>query len=98
MMGVRGQSRTEIAQKELAHGYQWNSEGHPDAIPREQVKVKSKDRRAKTECQSREEWSPRPQPWSDGNLDRDNARTSQPAGHCRVEEQAPVEQGAEVED
>ena len=26
--GVRGQSRTEIAQKEPAHGYQWSGEGH----------------------------------------------------------------------
>ena len=48
--GVRGQSRTEIAQKEPAHGYQWNREGHQCATPREQAKVISKDRRAKTEC------------------------------------------------
>ena len=49
---MRGQSRTSIAQKEPAHGYQWNREGHPYAIPREQAQVESKDRRAKTEYQT----------------------------------------------
>ena len=92
---MRGQSRTEIAQKVPAHGYQWNREGHPDAIPREQAQVKSKDRRAKTECQNREEWGHHApnrrvmETWKE-----DRAKTSQPAGHCRVEEQAPVEQGS----
>ena len=57
MMGVRGQSRTEIAQKEPAHGYQWNGEGHPFVNRREQAQVKLKDRRAKTECHIREEWA-----------------------------------------
>ena len=42
--------RTEIAQKELAHNYLWNREGHPYAILREQAQTKLKDRRTKTEC------------------------------------------------
>ena len=52
---MRGQSRTEIAQKELDHGYQWSREGHPCATPQEQAQVKSEGRRAKIECQHREE-------------------------------------------
>ena len=38
MMGVRGELRTEIAQKEPAHGYQWNREGYPFVTQREQAK------------------------------------------------------------
>ena len=87
--GVRGQSKTEIAQKEPAHGYQWNREGHPCAIPREQAQAKLKDRRAKTECQIRDEWghhAPNRRVMETSSKDR--ARTSHLAGRCRVEKQA----------
>ena len=91
---MRGQSRTEIAQKEPAHGHQWNREGHPCATPREQAQVKSEDRRAKTECQNREEWGHHvPNRRVMEKWKEDRARTSQPAVHCRVEEEALVEQG-----
>ena len=90
---MRGWSRTEIAQKEPAHGYQWSSEGH---TPQEQAQVKSEGRKAKTECQNREEWGHHVpnrkgmEKWQEGR-----ARTSQPEVHCR-EEQALVEEEAEV--
>ena len=85
---MRGQSRTEIAQKEPAHGFQWNREGHPDAIPREQAQVKSKNGKAKTECQNREEWghhAPNRRVMETSSKGR--ARTRQLVGRCRVEEQ-----------
>ena len=90
--GERGQSRTEVAHKEPAHGCQWSREGHPDAAQREQAKPKY--RRAKTEYQNREEWgyhAPNYREMESWNEDR--AKTSQPAGRCRVEEQVLEEQG-----
>ena len=60
--------------------------------------MKSKDRRAKTECHNREEWGHHaPQPQRDAWTE-DRAKTSQLAGRRRVEEQAPGEQGAEEGD
>ena len=81
-----------IAQKEPAPGDQWNGEGHPDAIPPGQAQVKSKGRRAKTECQNREEWGHHApnlrvmETWTE-----DRAKTSQAAG-----EEAPVETGTDT--
>ena len=60
--------------------------------------MKSEDRRAKAECQNREEWvyhasnHREMETWKE-----DCAKTSQLEVRCRVEEQAPVEQGAEGE-
>ena len=96
---MRGQSRTEIAQKEPAHGFQWNGEGHPYAIPREQAQVKLEDRRAQTECQIREERGHHaPNHGVMETSSKDCARTSHLAGRCRVEKQAPVEQVSEEGD
>ena len=65
---------------------------------REQAQVKSKDRRAKTECQNRKEWGHHvPNHRVMGTSTEDRARSSHTAVHCQVEEQALVEQGAEVE-
>ena len=59
--------------------------------------MKSKDRRAQNECQNREEWGHHvPNRRVMGTSTEVRARTSQPAVHCQVEEQALVEQGAEV--
>ena len=89
---MRGWSRTEIAQKEPAHGYQWSREGHQDATPQEQVQVKSEGRRAKTECQNREELGHHvPNRRGMEKWKEDRARTSQQEDYCWVEEQAPVE-------
>ena len=83
---MRGQSNTEIAQMVPAHGYQWNREGHPFVIQRGQVPTKIKDRRAKTECQSREEWGHHaPNRKAMETSSKDRARTSHSAGRCRVE-------------
>ena len=57
---------------------------------------KPKDRRAKTECQSREEWGHYVPNTLTGTSTEDRARTSHPAVRCRVEEKALVEQEAEV--
>ena len=54
------------------------------------------DRRARTVCQSREEWGRHaPNRRAKRTSSEDRARTSHWAGRCRVEEQAPVEQGSE---
>ena len=64
----------------------------------EQVQVKSEGRRAKTECQNREEWGHHvPNRGGMEKWKKDRVRTSQQEDHCWVEEQAPVEQEAEVE-
>ena len=87
----------EIAQKEPAHGCQWSREGHPCVTPQDQAQVKSEGRRAKTECQIPEEWGHHvPNRRVVGTSTEDRARTSQPEVNCRVEEQALVEQEAEV--
>ena len=93
MSGVctRGQSKTEIAQKEPAHGYQWK--GHPFVTQRGQAPTNLTDRRAKTGCQSPQEWGQHV--FFNRRVMRisteDRARNSQPEGGYRVEEQAPVE-------
>ena len=72
----------------------WKRQGRPCAIQREQAPTKLMDRRAKTQCQSREEWGRHePNRGAKRTFSEDHARTSHPAGHCRVE--APVEQGSE---
>ena len=65
-----------------------------NATPREQARVKLKDRRAKTECRNQEEWGYHaPNHREMETWKEDRAKTNQPAGHCRVEEQVPEEQG-----
>ena len=57
------------------------------------------DRRANTECQSREEWGRHaPNHRVKRISSEDRAKTSHWAGRCRVEEQVSVEQGSEVGD
>ena len=66
-------------------------EGHQDATPQEQAQVKSEGRRAKTECQNREEWGHHvPNRGGMEKWKEDRARTSQEV-HCWVGEQASVE-------
>ena len=92
---MRGWSRTEIAQKEPAHGYQWSRDGHPCATPQEQAQVKSEDRRAKIECQNREEWGYHAtQPKRDGKMERGQCE-NQSAGDS-LSGEALVEQEADV--
>ena len=80
-----------MGNKEPAQGYEWNREGHPYAIPQEQDQVKSKDRS--------QEWGHHaPNRGVMETSSKGRARTSHLAGRCRVEEEAPVEQGAEVGD
>ena len=92
-----GSPELRFAQREPAHDYQWNREGHPCATPQEQAQVKTEGRRAKTECQYREERGHHvPNRRVMGTSTKDRARTSQPVVQCRVEEQALVEKEAEV--
>ena len=88
---MRGWPRTEIAQKEPAHGHQWTREGHPDATPQEKVQVKLEAEEPRL-SQNREEWGHHvPNRIGMGKWKEDHARTSQQEDHCWVEEQAPVE-------